>query len=239
MTGTPDRMERLEGALSSERIQSYGGTDPAQRDETLARYLWNSALCESLYPRMHALEIGLRNSVDARLRSEHGDYWFDLPALPMSQDQKSSVQDARDRLADRNHIETHDGIVAGLTMGFWTAMFNSPWEKAWWAKQIKPTFPHMPRTERDRGSLVYRLQRMRRLRNSIAHHEAIWDHYDLADRYVEACALCRWVSPPLCCLVAVQDRFPLVYQEGPTAYVDAIHDMLSRPAEHRSGEHCY
>src|SRR5689334_21061592 len=48
--------------VSAERIGSYrrGGADD---EEALARYLWNIALCEALYPSLHFLEIALRNAV--------------------------------------------------------------------------------------------------------------------------------------------------------------------------------
>lgn len=234
-----DRWQRVGEALSTERIATYGPMSPEARAQTVARYVWNTALCEALYPRMHALELSLRNSIDTRLRSVHGDLWFDSPALPISAEQKDDVRSARARLADRHKVETHDGIIAGLHLGFWTAMFRSPWERAWWVPEIVATFPHMPKGERDRGTLSYRLQRMRKLRNAISHHESIWNRPGLVAEYVEACMLCKWISPPLCCLTTVIDRFPAVLHEGPAAYVNEVAATMARPSEHKSGERCF
>jgi len=52
----------LEAILAPERLDAYrqDGVPPAT---TLARYLWNMALCESLYPPLQMAEIALRNSL--------------------------------------------------------------------------------------------------------------------------------------------------------------------------------
>lgn len=35
------------------------------RQELVARYLWNMALCEALYPSLHAIELALRNTISS------------------------------------------------------------------------------------------------------------------------------------------------------------------------------
>jgi len=52
--------------LAEERLASYGG-DGADAPTQLARYLWNMALCESLYSPLQLAEIALRNHLHEAL----------------------------------------------------------------------------------------------------------------------------------------------------------------------------
>ena len=53
--------QQVAGALSVERLESYGA-DEVSPTVTLARYLLNMALCESLYSPLQLCEVALRNS---------------------------------------------------------------------------------------------------------------------------------------------------------------------------------
>ncbi len=58
--------EKVSNALSVERLGAYG-QDGADQCTVLARYLWNMALCETLYSSLQLCEIGLRNSLHRAL----------------------------------------------------------------------------------------------------------------------------------------------------------------------------
>ena len=69
--------DNLQIALASERLDAYrqNGASPLI---TLARYLWNIALCESLYSPLQMAEIALRNALQQglsiRFKTEE---WYD------------------------------------------------------------------------------------------------------------------------------------------------------------------
>jgi hypothetical protein len=78
--------QQIETILASERLDAYrqDGVPPAT---TLARYLWNMALCESLYSPLQMAEIALRNSLHRSLAARcNRQQWYDvITGLPQWQ----------------------------------------------------------------------------------------------------------------------------------------------------------
>ncbi len=82
----PVFFQSVEDILASERLDAYR-QDGVPSATTLARYLWNMALCESLYSPLQMAEIALRNSLhhflSARCKTLE---WYDvIPNLPQWQ----------------------------------------------------------------------------------------------------------------------------------------------------------
>jgi hypothetical protein len=71
----------LQVTLSADRLAPY--RRPLDQDDldAAARYLWNVALCEALYPVLQAQEIALRNTLHNAISSLQGAMWFDAPGL--------------------------------------------------------------------------------------------------------------------------------------------------------------
>jgi|GEM_PF-3516013 hypothetical protein len=69
--------QRISESLSVERLSSYGRLDAATPETILARYLWNLAICESLYSPVQLCEVSLRNQIFHHERVIH---WKDLKA---------------------------------------------------------------------------------------------------------------------------------------------------------------
>ncbi|MFQ3241345.1 MAG: hypothetical protein ACI9JZ_001029 [Lentimonas sp.] len=77
----PDYFQKLEHALAPERIDAYR-QDGANQPITMARYLWNMALCEPLYPTLQIAEVALRNSLSGQ-KGSNAKY-KELTTLPYS-----------------------------------------------------------------------------------------------------------------------------------------------------------
>ena len=60
-SGTTITWSELEAAFAPERLAPYLNHSGGDRDRAVALYLWNIALCESLYPLLNLSEITLRN----------------------------------------------------------------------------------------------------------------------------------------------------------------------------------
>ena len=69
-------LNRLQEGISRGRLEPYlNGKRSLQ--ESFGLYLWNVALCESLYPCLNSIEIALRNAIHDAASSNFGDeYWF-------------------------------------------------------------------------------------------------------------------------------------------------------------------
>ena len=62
----PGFFDQIQAVLAVERLEAYR-LDQAEPQIALARYLWNMALCESLYSPLQMAEIALRNALQRSL----------------------------------------------------------------------------------------------------------------------------------------------------------------------------
>lgn len=109
--------------------------------------------------------------------------------------------------------------MAELPFGFWSSMFNSPYEPVWYtdgAKSLSAVFPHIPRTLRKRKFISRRVERIRRLRNRVFHDEPIWNKRDLEERHHQIDEAPAWISPDMRAVMALSDRFNRVFHAKPT-----------------------
>ena len=68
---------QIEQHLNSERLNAYR-RDGADDATTLARYLSNMALCETLYGPLQMAEVTLRNALHTSLTAKTGtDTWYE------------------------------------------------------------------------------------------------------------------------------------------------------------------
>lgn len=202
--------------LSAERFESYRnlGTDT----ETLARNLWNIALCEALYPSLQAVEVAFRNRVHQTISDVCGDPdWIINPAFLKRQEQET-IESCKDDLRVRNRPVTTGYLIAELKFGFWTSLADARYDKIW-HKIIRPVFPSMPGPIRTRGEVSTRLHSVRHLRNSVFHHHSIWHWANLTQQYADVYALLSWMEPAYATWVKSIDRFPQILAGGHRAYL--------------------
>ena len=68
----------LRQSISSPRLKPYISIDDADELDALAKYFWNIALSEALYPAFSIFEIALRNSMHYALsKYKKTKFWFD------------------------------------------------------------------------------------------------------------------------------------------------------------------
>ena len=68
--------EKLLESISRERLRPYSVNSEINAS-VIAAYVWNIALCESLYPCLNSIEIALRNSIHDSASRHFGDeYWL-------------------------------------------------------------------------------------------------------------------------------------------------------------------
>src|SRR6266404_3014810 len=115
--------QQLRDVCSSDRIEAYqaGGGDEI---DALVLYVWNTALCESLYPSLQNLEIGLRNRLnDALVKSYNDPEWYEDPAI-LDQVGLNKIKEAKQTLVDEEKEITSSRVIAELSFGFWTRLFS-------------------------------------------------------------------------------------------------------------------
>ena len=232
----------VEQAISSERLRPYRRS-PQEADVAVhARYLWNVALSEALYPPLQALEVALRNGIHAAATGAFGSAtWFHQrlsDQVPVLQpDQRAQVArttiDLTRRLAPQGRVATPGDVVASLPFGFWTTLFSSRYEgpNLLWPRLLATVFPFIPRRMRTRRTVAGRLDQIRKLRNRAFHHEPIWNRRDLAGEHATIVETVGWLSPPLLETTGLYDRFPTIHRLGPAPYAAMIATLVrTRPS---------
>ncbi len=237
----PDFVARLTRAVSEERLDAYR-QDGADAATAWGRYLWNLALCEALYPPLQLVEIALRNALHHTLHAHTGQAaWYDAPALLLAPKEQANLAAAREELRRAEKPETPGGIVAELSFGFWTGLFEVRYEhprhglSLLWPALLRRVFPRLPkqidgRHGNQRHAVYGRLTRIRKLRNRVFHHERILHWTDLDHQHTTIIETIAWISPELHALSAAADRFRTVHTTGATPYIETASRILATHA---------
>ena len=226
----PAFFQQIEAILHTERIDAYR-QDGAAHDVTLARYLLNMALSESLYPALQFAEIALRNAVHRELTARCGtDAWYDSPLARLNPWQQDKVTEAKAALARNRKPLTPGRIVAELTFGFWTGFFNNAHARTGIGSFLsRNAFPHAPTTEQYQARLDRRWQDIRDLRNRVFHHERILHWRDLDRRHQAILEIIAWMSPELHDFAKALDRFVSIRSDGLNPWMAKLQSQWPKP----------
>jgi abortive infection bacteriophage resistance protein len=207
----------LEQALSTERLHKYDMWASGDRDTALKLYALNLSISEALYTSLHMLEITLRNAVHNRMSALHGPLWFQNPAVIHAPQQQGNIASALQKLgADASPSQ----IVAEVTFGFWTGMFDQK-NHSIWGQELRPMF----NSAIQRKTVSSRLYDIRSLRNRIAHHESII-HLNLPRTHLEICEILGWLSPDALRWTHQHCRFLATHPQMPILIGNLINPAL-------------
>ena len=219
----PAFFQQIEAILAAERLNAYR-QDGVTAEVTLARYLWNMALCEALYSPLQIAELALRNSLHRCLSLRFSsDQWYDLAAAKLPSWQIQQVESARQKLLDGGKPSNPGRIVAEMHFGFWTGFFNKVHAGTGIGHYVaQQAFPHATKADRDLKKLDARWKRIRDLRNRVFHHERIVHFTDLDAQHTAILEVVGWISPELQDLTSALDRFSALRSAGLQPWLDQI-----------------
>ena len=223
--------QQIASSLSVERLDSYA-TDHPGPCITLARYLWNMALCESLYSPLQLCEVALRNAVHRHLTAIFNRKdWYDAPGFIMTQWAQGEVVKAKDKIQKARHTVTPGRVVAELQFGFWTSLFEDHYERntPFLPGGIKAVFPRLPKKEHNRKHQKRTLEDIRALRNRVFHHERIAHWKDLETRHADILRVIGWISPELAEMAQALDRFSEIREQGLDPWIAKIRHHWPQP----------
>ncbi len=188
---SPDVLSNLEQTVSIERLASYSALTGGDKAEAILLHERNTIISEGLYGILQVLEVSIRNSIHRVLTTDMGrSDWYDHVLLKRTE--KESIQEAKDSICRRTKISTPGRIVAELTFGFWVRLISPKYEKLLWVKHIYKSFPNLHKPNR---ILVFdRVDKIRNLRNRIAHHERVVNR-NINQDYQEILETLNWVCP--------------------------------------------
>ena len=209
-------LDQIRKAISSERIASYLSRFNQNESAAYGAYAWNIALCESFYPALHGIEITLRNGLNEAAVAEFGTgEWFLLDVAPS---EKKIANDTTRILKGKKKALTPSNYVSEFTFGFWVSLFSGRYHQGAWPSVLTSPFAHAPKKQRSPKFLRTRLEKIRRLRNRVFHHEPIWHWTDLAEQHELIMETIDWTNPDMRRFVEMLDRFPETYARGAEFY---------------------
>ena len=103
-------------SLSRERLLSYKRKEDQDDFNVVSRHLWNTALCEALYPTLQCFEIVLRNAIHGSLSDYYRPDWLQDNNFLRSYE-RDSVTKAEDDLFHQNKSVAPGRVVAELVLG--------------------------------------------------------------------------------------------------------------------------
>jgi len=202
--------------ISEDKLSPYLRFHNEDVKKALEHFKANLVISESFYPTLSILEIGLRNSIDIQLRKFYNTSdWFENPDFIklIGRFQIEKISQARQTILSERKIISSGGIIAELSFGFWTSLFDTKFEKNLW-KPMRLAFPNCPKEIRKRKTMSSKLNGIRKLRNRIFHYEAISWNYEVLKTYrQDILEILNWLDKDLLEWIAETDRGGEILEE--------------------------
>ncbi len=198
--------------LSDARLSAYG-RDGAPAQVALRRHWWNLLICESLYPTLQLFEVILRNRLCSSMDGLIGPCWMEGVDIIHSGRCAEALRKAAVSVARRKPMHGRDDWIPELGMGFWCDLHAAHYEQRPccgnppFPRMIKKAYPGMPKSLHSRRAIKGDLERLRRLRNRVFHHERILHWVDLEKQVATAVQYLGWMGGPVVQVHAALSRF--------------------------------
>lgn len=189
----------LEKHFSPARLGRYLAARGGDATKAAADYSSNILLSEAMVPMLNVLEIALRNGIHARLSKlyKRDDWWEAWVGNSAFSWQNKKVASAKAKLTRRHESLTPDKVLAELTFGFWSSLFNTQFHTVLW-KDLRFVFACCPKSKRQRHNISAALNKIRDLRNRVFHHEPLlWLKPTLPDQHTVGVTVINWIDPQL------------------------------------------
>jgi len=193
---TESELVNIDRRVSLERLAPYLLDASQDRRFTLQLYQWDTAVSASLYGLLQGFEIVLRNTFHELLSSAFARAdWYSI--APLDSEGQRSVAEARTRIEREEGVATPSRTVAELSFGFWVSLVRPRYAQSLWDPHLHRSFVRPVR----RDSVYHVLERIRKLRNRVAHREVIigrnlMDDYAVIFQYLNGICpdTARWVK---------------------------------------------
>ena len=208
-------IDKIERSLSPERFRWYVKAAKGDRAKAVRLYERNTSLSEALYGLIQGFEVPFRNAITRLLSDAYGAEWY--LAIKWQYAQENAVAEAEKAIRNGQKDLTPGRVVSQLTLGFWTALIGSVYEKALWVPCLHRAFPTATKslllsTGQEkvvtiaRHEISKRVNEIKTLRNRIAHHECI---LPLASEktYCDIVEAIHWLCPTTAIWVGSTNSF--------------------------------
>ena len=204
-----DSLNNIERRISKERLKPYLVLANNDRLHAVKFYEWNTLLSESLYGLLQGFEVVLRNTFHEVLAAAFGrPDWYDRCGL--NEIDKENVLKAKQRILAEKKPITADRVVSELFFGFWVSLTRAEYQRSLWETHLHKSFtPAMNRTD-----VFHSLDKIRKLRNRVAHHEIIL-RPTLIDEYAQTIQVMHKICPITAKWIKSNTTFIEKYKQKP------------------------
>jgi hypothetical protein len=153
--------------ISETRFSKYNSVDEYQE---------NIILSNQFYIPLSILEVSLRNAINSQFILFYGKNWILNEAQFLQSDALAKIAHAKTKLKNKQEHITNEKLTAELTFGFWTSLFQKPYDKVMRLQTLKGIFSNLPKKDIqkiDRKIISAKLNHIRKFRNRIFHFEKI------------------------------------------------------------------
>lgn len=162
--------------MNDEVIKKYITQSRLSAYSDIEEYKQNLLVSKSMYIPLSILEVSIRNAVDKHFSYFYGNGWLINEATFLQRDAIRKITEAKARIQEREESLTREKLVAELPFGFWTSLFQQPYDKNLRFSDLRQIFSNLPKQEEkivDRKYLSSQLNLIRAFRNRISHHEKV------------------------------------------------------------------
>lgn len=199
-----ERLRHVISTLTRPRLSKYLRATHNHELQALQLYVLNTRVSAALLADIHYVEVALRNKFDAQLAAVFGAMWFSDPTFlalidPRSQSILQKAQNDATKHWPKGQAVPPGKVIAELTFGFWHKLTDSALEHRLWVPYLHKAFS--PRKAPKRSAFNQQLEKLRQLRNRVAHHEPIF-HLDLLREHKALSEIAELLCPTTALLMA-------------------------------------
>ena len=140
--------------------------------------------CTFLAP-FQLCEVGIRNAIADGIQQTYGANWTYVQSFRISLPNPAHHSPRRELKGLADRLLTTGKIIAELKFFWWQRMFKATHDNAIWNPHLFSVLPHLDTkktVQQHRGRLYSELDKIRKFRNRIAHHEPVF-HNNLQEEY--------------------------------------------------------
>lgn len=198
-------LDDVVNTITKPRLSKYLSATSNNALQALRLYVLNTKVSAAVMADLHYIEVAMRNKFNRELVAKYGDDWFKAEEFLVLVDKRSQdILKKAQRDAAKHWPKGRElppgKVIAELTFGFWLQLTDSRLEHTLWVPCLHKAFN--PRKAPKRATFNQQLEKLRQLRNRVAHHEPIF-HLDLLDAYLRICEVAKILCPTTA-LVMVQ-----------------------------------
>jgi hypothetical protein len=200
-------MAEIWGSL---QLETYYKLFQGNKINAIAYYKHNTKISEAFYPMLSNLEVVLRNAIHQSFSLRFGtENWFKYLEFQELSDQ---VKIAESKIIKNRQQVSSDKIVAELTFGFWTSLFNKQYAKIYW-RPLMFAFKALEKEQKHRAKISYKINQVRKFRNRIFHYEPICNDLNaLKTNYNNIVDILNWLDKDLVVWILASDNFEALYK---------------------------